>query len=533
MLYRSWPQTVFFFVYTPISLSLRVESLAEFAKTGDVDPDLRFYFNITGTSAQEQEAFRRALLEQAQVDPVLLSRLFNTDIGEAILETFGEIIQIQRDGNGKYALRGALITAAFEPEGLSLLNFLQELPVNIQIDISQALALSSAVSAVVDATTLITADIARLSLQEVQRNPPDFSQLPDLRLRGGYGVQEREVWNLYDQNRNRKLYALVYKPERYPPGKIPVVIFSHGLASRPEDFAEQARHLASYGYVVVLPNHPGSDINQVRGLIEGFNRDIFVLNEFIDRPLDISFMIDVLESRNQEQFEGRLNLKSVGVAGHSFGGYGALAVAGATLNFDYLEKECSQQFRYLNVSLLLQCRALELPRKEYNFRDERVGAVFVANPVNSAIFGPEGLAKINLPVFLGAGTYDPATPVIFEQARSFPWFTVPNKYLLIIEGQAHVDFSQLDAGLTEIIDSVENLTLPSPYLINSYANAMMTAFFQTYTANNPDYLIYLQPSYAVYLSQGEPFKSYLITSESSDELAQILAQFRDRNPLFR
>lgn len=44
-------------------------------------------------------------------------------------------------------------------------------------------------------------------------------------------------------------------------------------------------------------------------------------------------MIDELERRNPSQFEGRLDLQNVGVPGHSFGGYGALAVAGAVIDF--------------------------------------------------------------------------------------------------------------------------------------------------------------------------------------------------------
>lgn len=522
-----------YFIYSPLSLSLRVESLELFAKEGVVNKDLGFYFDLTDTSQQDQEAFRRALLEKALVDPVLLSRIFNSDIGEAILESFGEIITIQGGNNGKYALRGAMIQAAFEPEGLTLLNFLKHLPVNMQVNISDVLALSHAVEAVVDATTQITVDIARLSLKEAQITSPDYSAMPDLRLPGGYGVQEPETLYLYDKSRNREFYVIVYKPQRYLPGKTPVVVFSHGLASRPEDFAEQAKHLASYGYVVALPDHPGSDYNRARSLLEGFNRNVFALDEFINRPKDISYVIDELQRRNQSVFAGRLNLDAVGVAGHSFGGYTALAVAGATINFDYLQQECDRRFSYLNISLLLQCRALQLPRGDYNFRDERVKAVFVANPVNSGVFGPEGLTKISIPVFLGAGTYDPATPVIFEQARSFPWLSVPYKYLLVIEGQAHVDFSQLDAGITDLIASAQDLTLPSPYLINSYANAMFTAFFQAHLENQESYLTYLQPSYCAYLSQDQQFKCYLITKTSSEELGEEIKKFKAKNSLFK
>ncbi|XTZ20130.1 MAG: hypothetical protein ACQZ3M_00985 [cyanobacterium endosymbiont of Rhopalodia fuxianensis] len=74
----------------------------------------------------------------------------------------------------------------------------------------------------------------------------------------------------------------------------------------------------------------------------------------------------------------------------------------------------------LNTALLLQCRALKLKRKDDNFRDQRIQAVYAINPVNASIFGEQGLNNIIIPTFIGAGNYDPATPFAFEQARLFP-----------------------------------------------------------------------------------------------------------------
>ncbi|MFM7439251.1 MAG: alpha/beta hydrolase family protein, partial [Snowella sp.] len=233
----------------------------------------------------------------------------------------------------------------------------------------------------------------------------------------------------------------------------------------------------------------------------GFFREPFDLNDFIDRPRDISFLIDELQRRNPTEFGNRLDLNNVGVYGHSFGGYGAMAVAGATIDFDYLKQQCDLDYPRPNTSLLLQCRALKLDRKEYNFRDERVKAVIGANPVNRAIFGPQGLGKITIPTVIAGGNYDPATPFVFEQILSFPWLKTPNKYLLMMEGQAHVDFSQLDAGITNAIESIAELTLPSPELLEDYSNAITLAFFEVYIANNPKYQIYLQSSYFKYRSQ--------------------------------
>lgn len=517
-----------FFIYGPLKFSLRVESLENFAKDGAVNKNLELF--LRGTTKEQQEEYRRALLERADVDPLLVARFFNTDIGADMLNRLGRLINIQGGGNGKFALRGALIQAAMSPDGLTLLNFMNKLPTNMQINLSNVVQLSRAINIVVEATKEFTDNIAQLSQMEAQANPPvDFSKLPSLSEPGPYGVQPREVWNLTDTKRNRTFYVNVYKPQKWRSGQTPVVVISHGLASRPEDFSQGAEHLASYGFVVVVPQHPGSDLAYAKALIEGTRRDVFDVNDFINRPKDVSYVIDELERRNQQEFGGRLNLKSVGAIGHSFGGYTVLALAGARIDFDNLQKDCDRQFSALNTSLFLQCRALSLPRQDYNFKDERIAAIFAANPVNTSIFGQQQLSQINIPVFIGAGTYDPATPFVFEQGRSFPWFTTPNKYLLLVEGQAHVDFSQLDANVTNTIKSIDDFTLPSPYLIHTYVRSFGAAFFGFYIAGDQSFQPYLQASYAAYLSQGEQFKAFLITGASSAKLEQKIEEFRQRH----
>jgi predicted dienelactone hydrolase len=519
-----WAAEKLYLTYGPMKLSVSVASLETFAKEGKINKDLEFYL---GRATPEQQAkFREALLERADLDPLLVSRFFNTEIGEDILAQIGKFITIEGGSNGKYALRGALVQAALDPQGLTLLNFLQKLPTNMQLQGELMLDGAEAAEKVILATEGCIEEMKKLTVMEAKAGSPvDFSTLPDLRQPGGYGV-EKETWLLADESRKRQFYVDVYKPQRWRAGKTPVVIISHGLASRPEDFAKEAEHLSSYGYVVALPQHPGSDTQQAKALLEGYAREVFDLNEFINRPKDISYVIDELERRNQDQFEGRLALDSVGVGGHSFGGYTALAVAGAEIDFENLEQECKRQLSGLNTSLLLQCRALALPRQAYNLRDSRVQAIYAVNPVNSSIFGQKGLSKIQIPVWIGAGTYDPATPLVFEQVRSFLWLSAPNKYLAVVEGQAHVDFSQLDAEITDAIASVENLTLPSPQLIASYTHSMQVAFFEVYISDRNDFRPYLQPSYAEYLSQNEPFKLYLLDAISSDKFAEAMEKFK-------
>ncbi len=520
-----------YFVFDSIGVSIPVSDLETYADTGRLSQQLDRYFSLAGASEEDRNAFREALSTPAPIeDPVRFSRLLNTDEGERILNYFGKVINIQGGRNGKFLIRGALVQAALDEEGLTLINFLNKLSTNVQIDLKKAIRLARQVELVVDGTYLFIDKVTELAAKETEETKNiNFSQLTDPRKRGNLKVK-KQTWNLTDEKRQRNFYVDVYQPQTLADKPVPVIIISHGLSSRPEDFGKWARHLASYGYVVALPQHPGSDIKQTEDFLEGYSRQIFIRDEFINRPLDISYTIDELERRNTSLFSGKLDLENVGVAGHSFGGYTMLAIAGATPDFKALEQDCTLDIGDLNTALLLQCRALKLEQKEYNFKDERVKAVFVVNPVNSGIFSHKSLAKIDIPVFIGAGSYDPATPFIFEQVTSYPRLKVPNKYLQLQEGQAHVDFSQLDAGITDMLETTIDLTLPSPQLLDGYTNSMMLSFFEVYVNNNSEYKPFLQSVYADYISQGQEFKTHLITGKSSDELNQSIDDFiRDNN----
>ncbi|MGK7942062.1 MAG: alpha/beta hydrolase [Crocosphaera sp.] len=517
------------FIYPPINLSLGIDSLELFATEGVINKELAYYMDLAGVGEAEKEAFREALLKRADLDPVQLSRFFNSPMGEELLSRVGHLLSIQGGRNGKYALRGAIVQAAFDQkEGLTLLNFLRHLAVNMQFNLEEVLRAATYLELLGQGTNAIVAEMKSIAAETAQQESvPDFATLRDIRQRGDYGVAPTRKVRLFDESRQREFDVLLVQPQTWREGKTPVIIFSHGLASRPEDFEDDAKQLASYGYLVALPQHPGSDFNQLQEMLQGFSREIVKVDEFINRPLDVSFVIDELERVNGREFGGRLDLNNVGVMGHSFGGYTALAVAGATLDFETLETSCGRRLWGPNLSLLLQCRALELPRTDYNFRDRRVTSTLVINPVTSAVFGPNGLSNIRIPVMLAAGSSDPATPAAIEQLQAFVWINTDDKYFALVEGQAHVNFSKLDAQMKAVLDSLPDLTIPNQKVIDTYGNAFLVAFAEVYTAKNEQFIPYLSSSYAKYISKG-PNYLHLVQDEAEVPLSQLFNSRKTR-----
>ena len=96
----------------------------------------------------------------------------------------------------------------------------------------------------------------------------------------------------------------------------------------------------------------------------------------------------------------------------------------------------------------------------------------------------------------------------------------------MIEGQAHVNFTKLDPGINETIESVGHLTLPSQNLISKYASAVLVPFFEVYISKNESYRPYLQSAYAEYLSQNNQFKLDFISATSSNKLANSIEKFK-------
>ncbi|MEH1168577.1 chlorophyllase [Micromonospora sp. CPCC 205539] len=95
-------------------------------------------------------------------------------------------------------------------------------------------------------------------------------------------------------------------------GRFPVVMFSHGLGGRPDDYATLLTRWAAAGFVVAAPTFPHTS----RG---GDGNVLDVLNQ----PADVSYALTevlALDGRNGDALRGRLAADRVAAAGHSAGG---------------------------------------------------------------------------------------------------------------------------------------------------------------------------------------------------------------------
>jgi predicted dienelactone hydrolase len=503
-------------VFGPLEVSVPLKELEIYTQTGVVTSEFRPYAKAV---TPEQLAELRDILQRpVPLSPAAVSYLAYTPTGETILKRLGTVLRTESGQNGFLALRAAFVQAAASPDGLTLMSWLREFPTSeIRVDLEAAFEIAQEAGNLffVQREKLVMATEG-LAAQEASQVTTEFATLPDLRQPGSFSWQV-EFLDLQDPSRNRPIPTDLYLPDRSDPA--PLVVISHGVGGTRQDFAYLAKHLASYGFAVAVPEHVGSNAKLVQGIFQGLTQP--EPREAIDRPLDVIYVLDELERSpiTHLPLQGHINLNAVGVIGQSFGGYTALTLAGASLNPLALAQECTKpepNNRSLNISLLLQCRIYSiflppLPTEtasttlaplvpRWEFRDDRVKAVIAINPFTSRIFGQGGLGQIEIPVMMVSGGNDVVVPPGPEQLYPFTWLKTNDRYLVLMENGTHFStIAQPETG-PGVFPLPPSLLGPDLTIGEHYIDALSIAFMEYYLSSNPNFETYLNAGYTQFLS---------------------------------
>ena len=211
----AWGAERIYVTYGPLEVSVPIESLSVFAKTGKIDSNLDGFAQY---AKKEQLAqIQRALQARAEIRVVTIAQFLYTPQGEVLLERLGRVIQTKARQPGFYALRAALILAAADPEGLTVLNVLRKFPTyGIRIDIARGLGIAEKLTALVNRSNQAIAGVAGLSLAEAAAEPaiPPGEMLQP-QLPGPYTWKKSSV-TLTSPNRDRTFEIDIYLPNGNP-----------------------------------------------------------------------------------------------------------------------------------------------------------------------------------------------------------------------------------------------------------------------------------------------------------------------------
>ncbi|NES05235.1 MAG: alpha/beta hydrolase [Okeania sp. SIO2F4] len=530
-------------IYLPaFQIKIPVQSLENFAKEGEYTDEFILYSELLKDEIKDlqqllkkqRQELRQLLQKDFDVAPSIVKGFLEEPAGKEVLKRLGKIIQTGEDKNGSEALKIAFELAVAEPDGLTIINLLKKFPGDIFIELQEGINLVDELTErFVEENRIVTElqkQAKKVAVSETRRN---FKNLPDLR-KPGNTKWEKQSLTFRNPNRDRFSPADIYLPNISGNQLIPVVVISHGLGSDLSSFVYLAEHLASHGFAVIVPEHIGSSAEKLESIFAGFSRPVDGM-EFINRPLDIKYLLDEIEKKigSDPRLQGRLNLQQVGVLGQSFGGYTALSLAGAPLNLEQLRKDCQSEDTksILNLSLLLQCQTINLPGKmNKNLGDERITAAIAINPVSSGVFGAgnKGISEIQIPMMIVASTQDLFAPPVPEQIYPFISLTTPERYLVMSKPATHFSFIA-EAEETSTSTSIElpkQLIGPDPNLAYPYLQALSLAFFRAYLQNQSQSLLYLSHSYLQYLNQ-KPFTFSLLKSLTEEDIQRIINNFSE------
>ena len=180
-----------------------------------------------------------------------------------------------------------------------------------------------------------------------------------------------------------------------PEGTFPVLLFSHGNAALAEQSFYLTEYFAQHGWVVLSPDHTENTFKDTDGSVN--------YSSAMDRPQDISAVLDWALSRPQGHFLHERLTDDIALAGHSFGGYTTLAVAGGTFPTDDIVAFCDAN------PATKECQAFTGPASvevyKQGFLDPRIKAAIPQTPAGAFFFG-EGLSNIAIPTLLMTGALD-------------------------------------------------------------------------------------------------------------------------------
>ncbi|MEG4085715.1 alpha/beta hydrolase [Microcoleus sp. POL10_C6] len=497
--------------------SISVADLRELAETGKVPARLQAYANLL--SEEQRSKIFRALQAKIPLNVVGLSNLLNTGIGTAILTDLTTVIP-RRDGAGVEALRAALVQGANAPEGLSVLSFIESYPSSrVVVDLDRAFTVLGNMNASFWQTQRFMAAIA----PQLAAVKPAF-KLPFDPTQPGPNLVQVRALDLKDSVRNRLIPVDVYLSEAATADK-PTIVFSHGLGSVRTDLRYLAEHLASHGYVVAALEHPGSNETNTNAAMAG-KCPLLAPQEFLDRPKDISFVLDELTKLNQtdDNLQGKIAIDRWVIIGYSFGGATALSLAGAELQLSALKQRCQGDLIGFSLGEGIQCAAAGLPEERYQLRDGRIKRAIAMNPITSLLFGETGLSAIQIPTLIVASSADKTTPALAEQIAGFPKIPSP-KWLVGLVGGTHLSVKDPSTTLNQVrrpstVITGDEVVGDQAVSIRNYIKAVSLATAAQLTAEADKYAVFLTPEYAQFASTSAiPVR--LVTEISSETNAVV------------
>ncbi|KJE23546.1 Alpha/beta hydrolase family [Frankia torreyi] len=268
------------------------------------------------------------------------------------------------------------------------------------------------------------------------------------------------------------------------PGRFALVVFSHGSAGSRVQSAYLMEALASHGFLVAAPDHPGDTMTDAAA-----GREERQLALATDRPRDVSAVIDALTARSC-LVASRVRRDEIGVVGFSFGGFTAVVSSIGVLS--------APADRRIRAS---------------------VGIAAATSPLPAA-----SLAQVRVPTLLIGGTRDVNVPIARNVDRAFNLLVDSHPRMTVaVTGAVHNSFTEIcrqagllgAAGIPAVLGMQVALTSAATCWWPRIAPADAHRLADRYTVAFLALHLRGEPGYARYLTSPEAGDARLATVRSS------------------
>jgi predicted dienelactone hydrolase len=263
---------------------------------------------------------------------------------------------------------------------------------------------------------------------------------PTTQAEGAAGAHGNKVWQ----------EVMVMQDAPILAGPHPLVVLSHGMFGNANNQAWLAEALVAKGYIVAAVNHPGTTT---------FNRDPDQRRRLWERPKDISRVIDYV--LGGAGIGAAVQPKRIFMAGHSLGGFTAMALAGARYDVAQFEAFCGGHKGELACGLFDGWNVAKTPEDrammQADLSDPRIAGFAVFDLGGTQSFATDSLHAIARPLLvIGAPDNIHGLDLDVESRALVAALPAANTTYLEPAGLAHFDFLGLctEAGL-EILKAEE------------------------------------------------------------------------------
>ncbi|MEI6360013.1 MAG: alpha/beta fold hydrolase, partial [Synechococcus sp. ELA619] len=265
---------------------------------------------------------------------------------------------------------------------------------------------------------------------------------------------------------------LVLWPSQGSPPSPGWVLLMPGLGGSAAQLGWLGAALAERGWPVLVLEHPGSDEQAVRALLNGLKPPPGAETLPI-RLQDVQAVVAAEQA-------GRLPRlgRSVVLMGHSFGGLTALLAAGLRPEAD-LASRCRRAMRQLpltNLSRLLQCQLARVTLPTPQPLAQPVAGLVIFNGFGSLLWPNRGLAGLDAPVLLVGGSLDLVTPPLGEQLELFLPEANPRNRLALVYGASHFSPVRIRPGAQALFQLGDDLVGLAPERVQGMELSLTSEF---------------------------------------------------------